>query len=100
MDYTLAIFIVAVIFVAGYIIERLWDRIPDNGDWYELVRFADYAVNAAKTATGSTDARELGDKAAEYLKKKFPKIKDVDIEVAIGQALEKLEKPRSVGFAE
>jgi len=100
MDYTLAIFIVAVIFVVGYVIDRLWDRIPEDSDWYELVRSADYAVEAAKTATGSTDAQELGDKAAEYLKAKFPKLKDVDIEVAIGSALDKLQKPKTTGFAD
>ncbi len=93
MDVQILAFIVIVgVAVACWTVVQFWSRRP-RGGYYDLLDYAAYAVKAARAVTGSADNVELGNKAADYLKAKFPKAPDVDVEVAIAAALNELEKP-------
>lgn len=91
MEATLGIFIVALVFVAAYFIDKVWDKLPRNStDWWDVREFAEYAVRSARVATNSPTNAELAQMAGDAIRAKFPNVKDVEVDVAIGAALDKL----------
>jgi hypothetical protein len=94
-SFVLQASIVGVILIACWGIVRYFPREKQEGVSYELMAFARDAVKAARIATGSNDNTELGMRAAEYVKVKFPKAPDVDIEVSIAAALDTLEQKKT-----
>jgi hypothetical protein len=94
MDWSIVIgaVVVGVILIAAWaVVQYLPVAREKKGVPWDMLQYAGYAVKAARTATGATDNVELGMRAAEYIKLKFPKAPDVDIEVAIAAALDELE---------
>jgi hypothetical protein len=92
MDWSIVLGVVVsgVILIACWAVVSFWKDRPRTDTW-EFLQYAAYAVKAARELTGATTNEELGMRAEQLLRAKFPKAPDVDIEVAIGKALDELE---------